>query len=232
LKLKQLLKWFCAALLTVCSMSTLAQSHRFTLDPKRGSEDGAIYQAWLSPQQEGGEERDTPKLVPEKFRSTAASVDREDRMSRGHGLLRFSKDYSRAFVDIKIDGVDPATITMFHIHCGKPGVLGPILVDFGLKNNLNTAFSAGVFSAEVRNEDLVAVSKHSHTGIVAFATMGCPIAQLNPAELLKPFDRVKTIAGMAAIAREGELYFNLHTAGQQYFGDIRGQLEAVNNPHR
>jgi hypothetical protein len=37
---------------------------------------------------------------------------------------------------------------------------------------------------------------------------------------------------MAAIALEGQLYFNLHTAGQQYFGDIRGQLEAVNNPHR
>jgi hypothetical protein len=32
---------------------------------------------------------------------------------------------------------------------------------------------------------------------------------------------------MAAIAREGELYFNLHTTSQTYFGDIRGQLLVV-----
>jgi len=229
--LKQLLKWFGAALLTICSVAILAQPDRLGLDPKRGSEIGVVYQAWLSPQQEGGEERDTPKLIPQKFRSSTPSVDREQRTARGHGLLRFSKDYSRAYVDLKIEGLDPATITMFHIHCGKPGVLGPILIDFGLKQNLKTAFPAGVFSAEVLNEDLVAVSEHSQHSVLGFATMGCPIAQLNPGDLLKPFDRVKTIAGMAAIAREGELYFNLHTIGQQYFGEIRGQLEVVNYLH-
>jgi hypothetical protein len=225
--LKQLLKWCAPVLFTICSTPVLAQSDRLGLDPKRGSEIGAVYQAWLSPQQEGGEERETPKFVPEKFRSSTASVDREQRTARGHGLLRFSKDYSRAYVDLKIEGLDPATITMFHIHCGKPGVLGPILIDFGFKQNLKTAFPAGVFSAEVLNEDLVAVSEHSQHSVLGFATMGCPIAQLNPGDLLKPFDRVKTIAGMAAIARERELYFNVHTTGQQYFGAMRGQLEVV-----
>jgi hypothetical protein len=29
---------------------------------------------------------------------------------------------------------------------------------------------------------------------------------------------------MAYIAQQGELYFNLHTTGQTFFGDIRGQL--------
>jgi hypothetical protein len=29
---------------------------------------------------------------------------------------------------------------------------------------------------------------------------------------------------MAEIAMERELYFNLHTTGQTYFGDIRGQI--------
>ena len=72
----------------------------------------------------------------------------------------------------------------------------------------------------VRNEDLVAVTAHSQ-GLIGFATAGCPILAANP------FDRVKTVAGMAAIAREGELYFNLHTTGQSYFGDIRGQLDMV-----
>jgi hypothetical protein len=38
-----------------------------------------------------------------------------------------------------------------------------------------------------------------------------------------------TVAGLATIAAEGELYFNLHTKNQQYFGDIRGQLWAIEN---
>ena len=227
--MKTLVKSCVAAFLIFCTLPTLAQSDRLGLDPARGVEIGTVFQAWLSPQQEGGEERDTPKLIPEKFRSSTPSVDREKRTARGHGLLRFSKDYSRAYVDLKIEGLDPGTITMFHIHCGKPGVLGPILVDFGLKQNLKTAFPAGLFSAEVLNEDLVAVWQNNHHSVVEFATMGCPIGQFNPGELLKPFDRVKTIAGMAVIAREGELYFNVHTTGQQYFGAMRGQLEIVND---
>ena len=108
-------------------------------------------------------------------------------------------------------------------------MLGPILVDFGLKQNLKVAFPAWVFNAEVLNEDLVAVWHNRHHSVVEFATLGCPIGQLKPGDLLKPFDRVKTIAGTAAIAREGERYFNVHTTGQQYFGAMRGQLEAVNN---
>jgi hypothetical protein len=40
---------------------------------------------------------------------------------------------------------------------------------------------------------------------------------------------VKTIAGLQLIAEQGELYFNLHTTGQTYFGDMRGQLSRVND---
>jgi len=200
--------------------TALAQSAPPALEPAKGAEIGARYQAWLSPHQEGGEEKDTPAAVPKAFRSTTPSVNRDQRPSRGHGILRFSRDLSRAYVDIRIEGVDPKTINMFHIHCGKPGILGPILVDFGYKSDLKTAFVGNTFRAVVRNEDLVAVTSHSH-GLIGFATAGCPIMAANP------LDRVKTVAGMAAIAREGELYFNLHTTGQSYFGDIRGQLEMV-----
>jgi hypothetical protein len=35
------------------------------------------------------------------------------------------------------------------------------------------------------------------------------------------------VAGMEYIARQGELYLNLHTKGQMYFGDLRGQLIPV-----
>jgi hypothetical protein len=209
------------ALFSLClAQAAWAQKPAPSLQPALGAEIGAKYQAFLSPHQEGGEESDTPSAIPQSFRSTTASITRDKRPSKGHGMVRFSKDLSRAWVDLRIDGVDPKTITMFHIHCGKPGMLGPILVDFGLKNKLPAAFAKNTFSATVSNEDLVAVTEHAH-GLIGFATAGCPIIAANPG------DRVKTIAGMAAIAREGDLYFNLHTSGQNYFGDIRGQLEWV-----
>ena len=208
--------------ITVWGVTQLAwaQVPAVVLNPDKGGEIGARYQAWLSPHQEGGEERDTPRAVPKVFRSTTSSVDRDKRPSRGHGMVRFNKDLSRAYVDIRIEGVDPKTITMFHTHCGKPGMLGPILVDFGLKNDLKAAFVNNTFSMQVRNEDITAVTEHAH-GLIGFATAGCPIVMANP------IDRVKTVAGMAAIAREGDLYFNLHTNGQSYFGAIRGLLERV-----
>ncbi len=190
------------------------------LNPERGIEIGARYQAWLSPHQQAGEEADTPGMVPRQFRSTTASLSRDERKSAGHGVIRFTRDLSRAYVDVRIAGIDPASITMFHIHCGKPGMLGPILVDLGLKRDLRQAFAGNLLTAEIRNDDLLAVLRHSH-GPIGFFTGGCPILAGNP------LDRVKTIAGMAALAREGDLYFNLHTAGQNYFGDIRGQLEVM-----
>jgi CHRD domain len=189
------------------------------LNPELGGEIMVIYEAWLSPHQEGGEERDTPAFVPDVFRSTAPSVDRKDRPSRGHGTLAVSRDLSRAYAHIKIEGVNPQDITMFHIHCGRPGQLGPILIDLGLKGDLALMFEDGEMSVEITNEDITAVTDHAH-GVIAAFTAGCPIV---PA---LPNDRVTTIAGLNHIAAQGELYFNLHTKGQVYFGDIRGQLLA------
>jgi hypothetical protein len=37
-----------------------------------------------------------------------------------------------------------------------PGQLGPILVDFGLKNDLTEIFADGIRSLEITNEDIVA----------------------------------------------------------------------------
>ena len=217
--LSSALCWALAGLVTVPCVAAPAA---VVLDPTRGAETGAVYQSWLSPQQEGGEEAETPKMVPKQFRSTTPSVDRNQRKSAGHGVLRFSRDLSRAYVELQISGVDPKTINLFHIHCGKPGILGPIIVDFALKQDLHTAFPDGRFKAEIGNEDIVAVAGHMHVGMIAFGTAGCPINKDG-----NPNERVKTVAGLAAIAREGELYFNLHTTGQTYFGEMRGQLEAA-----
>lgn len=190
------------------------------LQPDAGSEIGEVYQSWLSPHQEGGEEEDTPAFVPSVFKSTAPSVPRNERASRGHGTLAFTRDFSRAYAHVRIEGVNPEDIVMFHLHCGKPGQLGPILIDFGLENDLPAAFADGELSVEITNDDITAVHDHGH-GIVGAFTAGCPITPAIPT------DKVVTIAGMASIAAERELYFNLHTRGQTFFGDIRGQLVSV-----
>lgn len=190
------------------------------LNPAGGAEIGFVYEAYLSPHQEGGEESDTPAFIPAELRSTAPSVPRSERTSRGHAVIEFTRDLSRAYVHLAVENVDPTSIVMLHLHCGRPGQLGPILIDFGLIGDLPTYLADGRLSIEVTNADLEAVTA-SAGGILDVFTRGCPIV---PAI---PNDRVRTIAGMELIARQSELYFNLHTAGQVYFGDIRGQFHPV-----
>lgn len=201
----------------------LTQASPIPLDPAAGPQIGAVYEAFLSPEQEGADEEDTPDAAPDVFKSTAPSVPRALRTSHGHGVVAFSQDLSAAYVHVAIENVAPEDIVMFHIHCGRPGQLGPILVDFALKGNLADYFADGVMSLEIVNEDIVAVTDHGE-GVVGAFTAGCPIA---PA---LPMDKVKTVGGMQFIAEQGELYFNLHTKGQTFYGDIRGQLQRVENP--
>ncbi len=120
---------------------------------------------------------------------------------------------------LEIANIDPADIVLAHIHCGRPGQLGPIMVDFAATGDLAEYFADNVLSYEVTNADIAAAT-HGH-GIVGAGTAGCPI------KLPNLNDRHRTVAGMAAIAAEGELYFNIHTAQQTFFGDIRGQLQPM-----
>ena len=198
----------------------LAQESPIALDPSKGQEIGAVFEAFLSPHQEGGEEEDTPGITPDVFKSTAPSVPRNERPSRGHGVIAFTNDLSKAYVHVAIDGVNTEDIVMFHIHCGRPGQLGPIIVDFALMGDLQAYWADNVLALEVTNDDLIAAANHGE-GIVGAFTSGCPIVAANPA------DKVTTISGMETIARQGELYFNLHTKGQTFFGDIRGKLQPV-----
>lgn len=203
------------------------------LDANKGSAIGQQYEAFPSPWQEAGEESDTPPNTDPAFKSTTPSMTRPQRVKDGHrgdGLIRFSKDLSKAYVDIKIElGSIPLTnINMFHIHCGKPGILGPILIDFALATGSiqkvqQDISNDGILSVVLTDKDIVdntASGDGSSTGVL---TRGCviPSPSLGSSTPLK----VTTIAGMAAIAKEGELYFNLHTTGQTYYGDIRGQVQ-------
>lgn len=197
------------------------------LNPSRGSEIGRTYEAFLSPHQEPDEESNTPAQTPAMFKSTQPSLTRDQRAAaghRGHGVVRFSKDLSRAWVDVAVEGLKVADINMFHIHCGKPGILGPILVDFSLLTDIQQNFADGVFSVEVTNAAITGTTAAAHGAIGAF-TAGCVIPSPSLSGLAPT--KASTVAGMATIAEEGELYFNLHTKGQTYFGDIRGQWARV-----
>ncbi|WP_427160423.1 CHRD domain-containing protein [Aliinostoc sp. HNIBRCY26] len=191
-------------------------STSINFDLNRREKVGFVYEAFLSPQQEPGEEKDTPSITPKEFRSTAPSLLRNERKSRGHGVVRFTSDLSKAYVDVKVENVNPQDVVMFHIHCGRPDQLGPILVDFALAGNIQENIADGVFSVEINNAHIEKTSKSGH-GIVGAFTAGCPIVPGTS-------DKVKTIAGMEYILQKGELYFNLHTKGQTFYGDIRGQL--------
>lgn len=191
------------------------------LDPLAGGNIGLVYQAWLSPQQEAEEESDVPSGAPAVFLSTEPSVEREERTARGHGTIAFNRELSRAYVHLELANIDPDDIVLAHIHCGRPGQLGPIIVDFAATGDLADYFADNVLSYEVTNADIAAATQ-GH-GIVGAGTAGCPIMLPNLS------DRHRTVAGMAYIAAEGDLYFNIHTAQQTFYGDIRGQLQPVSH---
>lgn len=186
-----------------------------------------MFEAYLSPHQEAGEEEETPKMVPQVFKSTTPSQDRNAREAAGHrGHGRSASPGISAGPSSMLSSrraSSPATINMFHIHCGNPGVLGPILIDFAHSTNIQKELVDGVLSVELKNEHLVKVVDHGH-GLVGAFTAGCPIPDDAPAS------RVSTIAGMLQYAVARQLYFNLHTTGQTYFGDLRGQVHPVTQP--
>jgi hypothetical protein len=213
-----------AATTPAAAADSSAPAPAASLDPGRGKEIGPVFEAWLSPWQEGDEEENTPRSTPSQFRSTPPSQRRAQREAAGHrahGLLRFTNDLSRAYVDVKVEGVDLSKVNMFHIHCGRPGILGPIVVDFAQATDVRQNLADGTFSVTLTDEHIVKTAQ-SGEGLVGVMTMGCVIP--SPSLGSNTPVKVSTIAGLAQLAREGELYFNLHTTGQTYFGDVRGQI--------
>ncbi|MEO0685877.1 MAG: CHRD domain-containing protein, partial [Cyanobacteria bacterium J06649_11] len=130
------------------------QTKPVTLLPRKGQEIGFVYEAFLNPNQEPGEEEDTPRFAPKEFLSTEPSVPRNQRKSRGHGMLKITNDLSKAYVYVKTENVNFEDINMFHIHCGRPDQLGPILIDLSNSSNIQKNFADGTFEVELRNEDI------------------------------------------------------------------------------
>lgn len=216
-------RFLAASLLSLSAWAPLPEPPSEAAGLSGGEEIGAVYEAWLSPEQEPDEEQNTPAGTPEQLRSHAPSVDRRLRKSRGYGQLRFARNLSRVEIEVTIENVRPQDINMFHIHCGRPDLLGPILIDFSHKGALPDLLSQGHLTTVLRDLDIDRVSHGQHDGPLGF-TAGCPVLPGQPA------GTVRTIAGMEWLARHSELYFNLHTQGQTFFGEMRGQIHPVISP--
>ncbi|MDY7228147.1 CHRD domain-containing protein [Hyalangium rubrum] len=185
-------------------------------DPAQGATTFTVYEAYMSPAQEPGEESEVPKLLEKSLGGTAPATPRESRKSRGYGQIRFAKDLSKAYVDVEIQGVNATDIVMFHIHCGPPGVLGPIIVDFGDHESPAKKLATGKFSMELTNKNVVFV-KDMPKGLKPTLPEGCPSE-------LGFLSQAKTLAGLEYLAKKGVLYFNLHTKAHTYYGEMRGQI--------
>lgn len=187
-------------------------------DPAQGATTFTIYEGWMSPQQQPGDEQDAPKALAKAtgLQGTAASVPREQRKSRGYGQLRFAKDLSKAYVEVQLAGVEPADILMFHIHCGPPGVLGPIIVDFGALPKL---IANGKMAVELTNKNITFI-KHMPHGLKPSLPESCPVEPGFPTQSM-------TISALEYLARKGVLYFNLHTKANTFYGEVRGQIYAA-----
>jgi hypothetical protein len=182
-------------------------------DPALGASSYIAYESFMSPAQEPGEESEVPKPLEKSLGATRPSTPRAQRASRGWGKVRFTRDFTSALVDVELKGVDPAEILMFHIHCGPPGGLGPVLVDLGKLGKIVN----GKLSVKIGNGDLTWANMlprgHKHLSLPE----SCPVEPGFPAQ-------TRTLVGMEYLARKGVLYFNLHTRAHTYYGEVRGQL--------
>lgn len=199
------------------ALSLVAAPDRATADdPALGATTYYTYESWFSPAQEPGEESEIPPPLVKSLGNTKPSTVRAARTSRGWGRIRFQKDLTRALVDVEIKGVAAEDIIMFHIHCGPPGGLGPVVVDLGKGKDLSKTLGTGKLSVEVTNADINFVSMLPK-GFKPKLPESCPAEPGFPIQ-------TKTVAGLEYLARKGVLYFNLHTRQHTYYGEMRGQV--------
>jgi CHRD domain len=189
--------WFTLAILF--GLPTIAQTQQF------GDQSFTEYEAYLNPAQELG----------------PASGSK----AKGYGRLRFPKNLTKGDINVQLADIDPANVTAFHIHCGTPDVLGPIIVNFDQFGDFKKTIVNGSFSASVTNEKLTFIKQpppppNLSGGFKLPLPEGCPSDIIIPAQ-------INTIAGMEALARKGVLYFNLHTKGHEFYGEMRGQIYPV-----
>lgn len=146
--------------------------------------------------------------------------------ANGYGRLSFPKNLSAGKIDVQMVGIDPANITAFHIHCGSPGVLGPIVVNFDQFGEFKKTIVNGRLSASLNNKGLTFVKQPPPPPSLSSAPK-LPLPEGCPSDINFPVQQVNTIAGLESLARKGALYFNVHTKGHEFYGELRGQIYPV-----
>jgi hypothetical protein len=176
-----------------------------------------VYDSYMSPPQQPGDEADAPKPVAKAvgLEASTPGLPRDQRKSLGYGRIRFAKDLSKAYVDVEIAGINPQDIVMFHVHCGPPGVLGPIIVNFGEFGDLSKNLASGKMSVELTNKNITFVK--DMPGLKPSVPESCPVEIGMPTQAM-------TISAMEYLAHKGVLYFNLHTRTNMFYGEVRGQI--------
>ncbi len=109
---------------------------------------------------------------------------------------------------------------MSHVHCGPPGVLGPIMVNFGELGELTKKFVGGKLSVVLASKNVTFIKDMPH-GLEPALPESCP------AELGFVPTQAMTIARLELLARKGVLYFNLHTKAHTFYGEMRGQIHGA-----
>jgi hypothetical protein len=187
---------------TLFTLAVLFAAPTMAMNQQFGNQSFTEYEAYLHPAQELG----------------PASGSK----AQGYARLRFPKNLSSGDINVQIAGIDPAKVTAFHIHCGTPDVLGPIIVNFAQFGDFKNTIVNGRFSAAVTNQKLTFVKQPPPPPSLS-GGFKLPLPEGCPSDLNLPA-QVNTIAGMEALARKGVLYFNLHTKGHEFYGEMRGQI--------
>ncbi len=163
--------------------TTLAVITLFVAPLRVSAGDDADFESKLSPEQEVT--GDPGEEVPAEVVSDAS----------GRAKLEFAKDLSSAEIDIKLR--DASGVTAAHIHCGRAGVNGPVVVVLYGGDPLEV--DGRFLELEIINEDII------------------------PTNCAEDGPRISNVAALAAAAADGLLYINVHTIANPP-GEIRGQL--------
>jgi acylphosphatase len=201
------MKFLMGFLLSVLLVLGVVFAPAIAANPPTGDQSFTEYEAYLHPAQEAD-----PELQSKAY---------------AYGRLKFPKNLKDGQVNVQVAGIDSANVTAFHIHCGTPGVLGPIIVDLGQFGNLKQTLQKGTLSGTVVNRGLTFVKQAPLPPKPGSGSLTLPLPEGCPSDINFPVQQVKTIAGLEALARKGALYFNLHTKGHEFYGELRGQIYPI-----
>lgn len=118
----------------------------------------------------------------------------------GQARIEFSRNLSS--FSFRLNVRDGRRVTQAHLHCGRPGQNGPVVVFLAALNPDGADVNGSLAQGTRRNEH------------IEVSAEGCETLIGRP---------VRNIASLAGAARDGLIYANVHTIDNPA-GEVRGQL--------